>query len=253
MTSEPLLCGCPAALQTARRAGAYVLRRGTYLPSCRLGPHAHPEDRVILTVGARQALYRPAGLEHHDRFARETVCLAILMPDDRTAPTEPFAVVDADLNAIAGRLAVEIDATDRASELVIEGLSAQVIGRLRTDRWAPESAPRWILRVRDWIHDEYAHPPSLQALAAAVDRDPSYVATTFRCTFGRTIGDYARELRMWQARQLVEDLAVPLIDIAPRAGFSDQSHLSRWFRRYFGIAPGEYRKRARASALPRSS
>jgi AraC-like DNA-binding protein len=26
-----------------------------------------------------------------------------------------------------------------------------------------------------------------------------------------------------------------------RAGFADQSHLTRWFGRYYGITPGRYR------------
>lgn len=263
MPLEPLPCGCPAARQTMRRAGAYVLRRGTYLPSCRLGAHAHSEDRIILTLRghldshdgrrqlplhARRALYRPAGQPHHDRCLDEAVCLAILLPDGAPVRLDPFAIVDAELPAIAARLSNEIDATDGAADLVLEGLTAHLVGKLQMDSCGDtERAPRWLFQVKDRIHDEYARPPSLTELAAMVDRDPSYVATTFRRVYGRTLGEYARELRIWHARPIVEDPSVPLVEIAPRAGFSDQSHFSRLFRRRFGVSPGEYRRRLRRS------
>jgi len=28
---------------------------------------------------------------------------------------------------------------------------------------------------------------------------------------------------------------------AAEAGFADQAHLTRWFRRYYGVTPGAYR------------
>jgi len=33
----------------------------------------------------------------------------------------------------------------------------------------------------------------------------------------------------------------PLAEIAARAGFADQSHFTREFKRHFGITPGHYR------------
>jgi AraC-like DNA-binding protein len=36
--------------------------------------------------------------------------------------------------------------------------------------------------------------------------------------------------------------------VAAAVGFADQAHLTRWFRRYYGITPGEYRSAGQASA-----
>jgi AraC-like DNA-binding protein len=38
---------------------------------------------------------------------------------------------------------------------------------------------------------------------------------------------------------------------AAEAGFADQAHLTRWFRRYYGVTPGAYR--AAAPALGRDA
>ena len=35
---------------------------------------------------------------------------------------------------------------------------------------------------------------------------------------------------------------------AAEAGFADQAHLTRWFRRYYGITPGAYRNAVRPQA-----
>ena len=33
-------------------------------------------------------------------------------------------------------------------------------------------------------------------------------------------------------------------EVAADAGFADQAHLTRWFRRYYGVTPGAYRAAA---------
>jgi AraC-like DNA-binding protein len=40
----------------------------------------------------------------------------------------------------------------------------------------------------------------------------------------------------------------PLAEAAGQAGFADQSHLTRWFTRYYGITPGGYRQAASQAA-----
>ena len=35
-----------------------------------------------------------------------------------------------------------------------------------------------------------------------------------------------------------------LAEVATRLGFADQAHLTRWFRRYYGVTPGAYRAAA---------
>ena len=51
------------------------------------------------------------------------------------------------------------------------------------------------------------------------------------------------------ARALIAE-GQPIAEAAARAGFADQSHLTRWFGRYYGITPGAYR---RAAVLPAGS
>jgi AraC family transcriptional regulator len=57
-----------------------------------------------------------------------------------------------------------------------------------------------------------------------------------------TIGEYVRALRLdWATGQLV-DSRKPLAVIAMEAGYADQSHFTRSFRRHTGSTPAEYRR-----------
>lgn len=106
-------------------------------------------------------------------------------------------------------------------------------------------------RVRMRIHDGEAAAPGADvtmtdlAAAAGCSRYAAYRA--FRAVYGMPPSDYQRQLRVRTARGLLA-AGVPPATAATEAGFADQPHLTRWFRRYYGITPGAYR----AAALGRS-
>jgi transcriptional regulator GlxA family with amidase domain len=59
---------------------------------------------------------------------------------------------------------------------------------------------------------------------------------------GLTPMEDLRQLRLEAARDLLLTTDLPLKAIAPRTGLGDEYHLSRLFRRAFGIAPGALRR-----------
>ena len=79
------------------------------------------------------------------------------------------------------------------------------------------------------------------AAAAGCSRYAAYRA--FRQAYGLSPSDYQRQLRVQTARRLLSAGAAPA-QVAADAGFADQAHLTRWFRRYYGITPGAYRAAA---------
>jgi AraC family transcriptional regulator len=47
-------------------------------------------------------------------------------------------------------------------------------------------------------------------------------------------------LRLERARRLLERPGAALSDVAVRAGFADQAHFTRLFKREFGVTPGAF-------------
>jgi AraC-like DNA-binding protein len=100
-------------------------------------------------------------------------------------------------------------------------------------------------RVRAFLHDSYAGPATLADVAAAAGCSRFAAYRAFRGRHGLSPSEYQRQLRLRAARR---DLAsgVAVADAAAAAGFADQAHLTRWFRRCYGITPGAYRAADRA-------
>jgi AraC-like DNA-binding protein len=81
------------------------------------------------------------------------------------------------------------------------------------------------------------------AAAAGCSRYAAYRA--FTQAYGLAPSDYQRQLRLRAARRLIGAGVTPA-RAAAEAGFADQAHLTRWFRRYYGVTPGAYRAAAGA-------
>ena len=56
-----------------------------------------------------------------------------------------------------------------------------------------------------------------------------------------SVGEYRRRRRLDYARRKLADPRLSLAEVAIDAGFADQSHLTRAFRRVTGVTPGQYR------------
>jgi AraC-like DNA-binding protein len=105
---------------------------------------------------------------------------------------------------------------------------------------APASA-RIASRVRALLHDAYATPLAASDLAAVAGCSRYTATRAFTAAYGLTPSDYQRQLRLRAARTLLTDGTSPA-EAAATVGFADQAHLTRWFRRYYGVTPGVYRQ-----------
>jgi AraC-like DNA-binding protein len=95
-------------------------------------------------------------------------------------------------------------------------------------------------RARRLINDTYLDDITADDLAAVAGGTRYAVYRAFRSAYGMAPSDYQRQLRLRTARRLIAQ-GHPLSDVAARTGFADQAHLTRWFGRYYGITPGDYR------------
>jgi AraC-like DNA-binding protein len=104
---------------------------------------------------------------------------------------------------------------------------------------APADARRVARHARDLIADRRLDDISASQLAAVTGRSRFAVHRAFTHVYGMSPGDYQRQLRLREARALIA-AGRPISEAAALAGFADQSHLSRWFLRYYGVTPGRY-------------
>jgi AraC-like DNA-binding protein len=103
----------------------------------------------------------------------------------------------------------------------------------------PADSRRVARRARDLIAGRYRDDLTADELAAVTGRSRFAVHRAFTHVFGMAPSDYQRQLRLREARTLIA-AGTPISEAAALAGFADQSHLSRWFVRYYGVTPGRY-------------
>ena len=105
--------------------------------------------------------------------------------------------------------------------------------------------PAWLLRAQELLHDRFSEPLHSSDIASAVEVHPAHLGRAFRAHFNVSMGSYVRRLRLdWAARQLTHS-AASLAAVAMAAGFADQSHFTRAFKRYTGLTPNAYRRTTR--------
>jgi AraC family transcriptional regulator len=153
----------------------------------------------------------------------------------------PSDVQGGPLAVLALRLYGEFRLMDAVSSLAIEGLGLEILAELARFA-APPRLPPWLMRARELLHDRFRENLGLAEIAAEVGVHPVYLASTFRRHFRRTIGEYHRQLRVEFACRQLATGGASLVEIAVAAGFADQSHFARVFKRYLGLTPGAYRK-----------
>lgn len=124
-------------------------------------------------------------------------------------------------------------------ESMVEMISVLLEARLDPVKLRPD----WLDRVKERIEDEYMHSETgLQLLAEEAGVHPIYLARVFRKYHHCSVKDYVQNLRLQNALHHLASSKEIIAQIAFQEGFSDQSHLSRYFKSAFGLSPARFRK-----------
>jgi len=96
------------------------------------------------------------------------------------------------------------------------------------------------------VRDTPVRELRLRDLACEAGHHPSYVARTFRRTFGLSIGDYARSLRVASVARALSTSKASISAIAHHSGYCEHSHMTHEFARRTGMSPAAWRDATRA-------
>jgi AraC-like DNA-binding protein len=142
-------------------------------------------------------------------------------------------------------------AAEHGDRLASSSLLRAALAGILTAHASPAAAPdrppgpRYssaaVRAVRDELADRLADPPSLDELALAAGMSPFALLRAFREETGLPPHAYLNQLRVRLARRLL-DAGLPPADVAAEAGFADQPHLTRHFKRVVGVPPGAYQR-----------
>jgi len=213
--------------------GRYEERYGRRMRDCRTG----------------MVVFHPPGEHHAEEHLTGVSSLNVELGGawlrrmaDLVAPLDqPAEFAGDDIAAAGAELLRELRRDDRDSVLAIEGLTFEILAAsARRKQTLDKRAPRW-LRDACELLDGRTEAASLRAFAAHAGVHPVHFAATFRRFLGCSLGEYQRRRRFEYARERLADRRATLAEIAADAGFADQAHLTRTFKRFSGMTPSAYR------------
>ena len=206
----------------------------------------------------------PPGVAHDGRSATAGgFRKRVLYLDDATFPAglvgravDRPAVADDALRGAVDRLHHVLDhpgdelSARSGLALVTDRLVAHLIGEGPDED--PVRDPRTAGALRDLLDAHVVDGLTLDDAAATLHVTPTHLVKAFSAAFGLPPHRYLVGRRVEMARRLLL-AGMPAARTAVEAGFHDQAHLARHFRRLVGVTPGAFGSRAEDVARAASS
>lgn len=100
-----------------------------------------------------------------------------------------------------------------------------------------------IKKAKTYIDDNFRKDISLDSVSREVDISPYYFSKLFKQETGRNFIEYLTEVRLRNARELLQNPQLSIKEICAESGYSDPNYFSRIFKKYEGVTPSEFRER----------
>ena len=107
-----------------------------------------------------------------------------------------------------------------------------------------------IRAVERYMEAHYSADLSIERLAGRASMSPRNFLRRFKAATGHLPGEYAQNLRISVARHMLEGGDKSVESISRAVGYEDTAFFRTLFRRYTGMAPGEYRSRFGGATAP---
>jgi AraC family transcriptional regulator len=254
------------------QASGFSVREHRYQAYQRMGWHRHPESYIcIVTFGgfidrsvssslpadAGSILVRPGGDEHTTACGQDgAACLKFELKEGWLAPRDAHALFREHLTLSGTDLRLQGEKIHRLmhindslppdtalkSRLELESSVIDLLAQLIRPHARYQGVHEdWLEKLRLAIVNNPFRPWTNSDLASMVNRHPVHISRAFRERYGEPVGTFFRRQRLERCRELVADGHADLAEVASAAGFADQSHFTREYKRAFGTTPGRER------------
>lgn len=152
--------------------------------------------------------------------------------------------------AIKTRLSLDLDVPESvfacAEVECLDDLSG-LLGALfdnSMEAWAERQSVhnnRIVTRALEYLHRNLTKDISLTRVAEALKVHPNYLSSVFKAGVGRRFVDYAREIKVEEAKRLLKETPLKVYEVAAAVQYQDVNHFTRTFKKLVGCSPSEYR------------
>lgn len=123
-----------------------------------------------------------------------------------------------------------------------EALS-RILGKMESSSGENSSISCIIRTAKKYIDEHYDQKISLEDVANHAYISPNYLSSLFKKEVGVNFIEYVTEIRMREAKKLLDDIQYSVVDVAKMVGYRDVGHFSGVFLKRYGVSPTAYRKK----------
>jgi AraC family transcriptional regulator len=176
------------------------------------------------------------------------------LDSDRIELVEQRRITDPTLHHIAMALRAGVQTGAALDRMYGEALSTALAVHLLREYGAVVLGPKRqygglprekLVRAVEYIQDQLDTDLTVSGIAQAVGISPDHFARLFKESTGQSPYRYVVEARVRKAKELLTTGKFTITEAAYHVGFVDQSHLTRHFKRIFGLPPKRLLNRRR--------
>ncbi|MEO1520310.1 MAG: helix-turn-helix domain-containing protein [Cyanobacteria bacterium J06633_2] len=205
----------------------------------------------------------PALLNHRTNWDQEidfsviAICPTLLNQTAQQREIElipQVSINDPVIQQLALALKLEIQTGCLSGRLYGESLGTALAARLVQNYAVSKPSPSLerkanglpqsqLKQVIDYMKANLAQDVSILDLATLTSLSESHFSRSFKQAMGISPYQYLMQQRVERAKQLLNQQAIAISDIALDCGFANQTHLTKVFRQMTGMTPKAYQKR----------
>lgn len=138
---------------------------------------------------------------------------------------------------------------DLTSQLYIKSALLRILAVLSADTLFTSAGKNIDKRVEDiktvltYIRENYKEKIRICDLAGLINRNEQYFCRFFKKAIGRSPIEYVNEYRIRQARRLLDQTDLSVMEVCLECGYNNLGNFLREFRRHTDTTPLQYRKK----------
>jgi transcriptional regulator GlxA family with amidase domain len=106
-----------------------------------------------------------------------------------------------------------------------------------------------VQHVVSFIRSNYQRKLSLRELADTVNLSPWWLCHLFKADIGTPPERFLSQVRMEEAKNLLENSFLSVKEVMTAVGMSDAGHFSRCFKSIYGVTPMSHRANSEKKSL----
>lgn len=130
----------------------------------------------------------------------------------------------------------------------LEELEAEVLGWLTNfcdtlnSRFDDYKNKQKIQQAVAYIRENFDRDLNMAVVSNHISMNYSLFSYVFKQYTGSNFVNYLKEIRIEEAKRLLEETDMKVIDISSRVGYENEKHFMKTFKASCGVSPSEYRK-----------